>query len=108
MVNRPYSVFRGTKVVRNGHEGEADVHFGWAVKLVAAALIGLASVAVQRAFVISAKIEVIESRQLTVMELVQEQDTRLHDIERTAFTKEEFDRLLSLGYLSPGSTPSTH
>jgi len=56
--------FTGTKVIVNGKKGESDLHVGWFAKLVIAALLAMLGAAVNRAFYISAKIDILEDRQL--------------------------------------------
>lgn len=52
----------GTRVVKNGTPGVSDIHWGWFVKLFAGLLVTLLGFGVQRAFYISAKIDVLEER----------------------------------------------
>jgi len=66
---------RGTRSVQNGDPNSRDIYFGWFVKAVATAILGLCAIGVERGFVISATIEAVEARQVIVL-------ARLDRIER--------------------------
>ena len=65
----------GTKVIQNGNPNEADVHWGmivrvsaWIVGIMGACLATLLCAGLLRVFAMSAKIDVIEARQMMVLD----------------------------------------
>lgn len=52
----------GTRVVKNGNPMVSDVHFGWLLKAIFVAILGLCAAGVQRAFYISTKVDMIDER----------------------------------------------
>jgi hypothetical protein len=83
---------RGTRSVQNGDPNSRDIYFGWFVKAIATAMLGLCTLGVERGFVISAKIDAMEARQVLVL-------SRLDRIEKNVdnedyLSKEDFRQWL--------------
>jgi hypothetical protein len=103
-------LLRNTKVIANGKQGESDVHFGWLAKAIVATLLSLGVLGIERLFVISTKIEVLDERTtrtaiaLTALEIELRARVDKAALEHTSFlTHDEFATWLHKSHMEPNA-----